>query len=348
MFVQAAMKICHLSILGAGLIFASGCHTNDETEEPVQLSSIEQLLSNGSADACALYDTTQFPNHQKYICVADNGYSYQVDIPAHGEIETVVMILHSSKSDPYETRGMLAANTDSTDFHSALIIYPHAKSYGFGGLVSATLWNGSGEREAGDNGCCVNNGLSDREFISGLVREAKIALPQQPLHLVGLSNGGMLAFDLAYNTQLDVETYFVVVGSDQTRTRNNVFVASNMVLMAIKDDEVIPYYGGMMDLGSNTELLAHINADNDYVWAPPFTETVESLLIMNKCARELPNSYTSALAQAVVTEYQCEYGAVATFEMESGGHRLGSGSLLDRTAQRRDVIGYIGKVIYQH
>ena len=219
----------------------------------------------------------------------------------------------------------------------ALLISPEARTYSVvGRLVMLPLWNGSGERSAQDNGCCVDSGLSDRFFVASLTRELREVLPSIPVFLVGFSNGGMLAFDLMYNESLEIDHYFVAMASDQTRGRINANINASLSLIAVRDDEVIPFAGGPIALSF---VLSSINADNPFVTAPPFTDTLSDILAIKDCEPD-PPLQMSELGEGTIAEYFCTHGTLTTFVLEHGGHRLGSSSWLEETTQRQDVINY--------
>lgn len=328
-----------LATIFLAVLLLGACH-NGDSSSPVDLpGTIGSLILFGESEACVIQDNPYFPSHDSYSCIDEDGYHYQIDIPALREINTAIMLIHGSGSDAEESRGMLANNSPYHTLADKLLIYPQAKRY----LYGSSLWNGSGERQPGDNGCCVNNGLSDRQFISRLVEDVDTTLPSAPFHMVGLSNGGMLALDLAYNTQLRVHTYFIVVASDQTTTMSNTTIDTNIVMIGARDDEVIPFYGGLLDFSGHEAYVGLVNAGNHQVSAPAFGDTVEKLLSIKDCVAG--SSGASGAGYAWVSNYHCEQGMIATMVFDVSGHRLGSYSLVDETPQRLGVMAFISQWI---
>ncbi|MDX9767157.1 MAG: hypothetical protein RBT51_07440 [Ectothiorhodospiraceae bacterium] len=298
-------------------------------------SDLQRLLHGTPPERCTSNPSALHATHAGFDCAADDGYRYHVDLPRSGQYNSTVFVLHIVD----DAQGLLAANTDAGALADVLFILPEAKTWPIiGNLVTAQLWNGSGMRHPFDNGCCVDTGLADRQFVAGLIEDATSALPGNDRYVIGLSNGGMLALDLLYNTRLDVTEYFVLVSSDQTNTWTVREPKASVTLVGVHDDEVIPFFGGPIDA---TEYIGHINADNPYVEAPPYATTLARLIDGLACESEPASVVVSPWAQGIITERACHHGSLNSFELAQGGHRLGSEDFTAETPQRRDVIGYM-------
>ncbi len=326
-------------ILGVALALTlSACTENDSdsgTDAP--LTGLSDLLKYGSATDCVPWEAAPLESHRGFVCERPDGYRFIAEIPQDGIITSAVMVLQGAI--PVErTRGLISNNAPTERLQETLFISLEARTYSVvGGLAATPLWNGSGERSARDNGCCVNSGLSDRTFVVQVANELRAVFPSIPVFLAGFSNGGMLAIDLMYNESLEIDHYFIAMASDQTTERLNEHIEASISLIAVRDDDVIPFAGGPIALSF---ALGTINAENPFVTAPAFMETLSDLKQIMGCAPDAPVRM-SELGQGTIADYACSEGALTTFVLEQGGHRLGSPSLLARTPQRQDVIGYL-------
>ena len=328
------MKLWFLPLL---LFALAACKGNDGRGVDVEPEGLGALLTDGVAADCLSWEDTPLSSHMGFICERQAGYRFTAEVPRDGIVRGAVIMIPGA-TPMKRTRGIISGVVPAERFDGLLLISPEPRTYSvLGGLVTSPLWNGSGERSPRDNGCCVDSGMADRTFVAGLVRELRNALPLVPTFLVGFSNGGMLVFDLMYNELLDIDHYVMALSSDQTNGRVVSQIGASVSLIAVRDDEIIPFTGGPVALSF---AVSSINAQNPFVNAPPFTETLGDLLRIKDCESEA-ETQLSSLGQGTVAKYSCDRNTVTAFVLEQGGHRLGSSSWHEPTPQRRDVIEYV-------
>ena len=323
-----------LFILAALLCACDGAESSKPVPQTIHEDDLSILLQRGDADHCEVYVSPEMPEHESFLCRQRDGYHYRVDIP-HDDIHAAVIMLHGADMDAAAMRAMTLINTEPGRLDNILMIVPSSRNYPV--FTRVRLWNGSGERAPGDNGCCVDNGLDDREFIKLLAMALEESLPRVPRFLVGLSNGGMLALDLMFNESFGFGEYFILMGSDQTRERIRSTLPGAVTLVVVRDDEVVPFFGGEI---AHTTRLQFINADNPLVIAPPFSQTLEKIKEWKSCDHEA-DMEAAPLDQGSILRFACADGPLTVLEIAQGGHWMGSESLAARTPQRREVIGLV-------
>lgn len=162
--------------------------------------------------------------------------TYSVYYDGQPEGKPVVIALHGGGGDG-ATMATQANLVDKAKREGFVLVLPH----GTGRLPGVGTWNAGG--------CCAyaaRENVDDVAFIGRVIEdvEARLETDRSRVYVIGISNGGMLAFRIAGEMPHRIAAVGTVVGAifaDQPQPE----IAVPVIMITAAKDEIVPSAGGM-------------------------------------------------------------------------------------------------------
>jgi len=171
--------------------------------------------------------------------------------------------------------------------------------------------------------CCGEarvEGVDDVKFIDRLIERFKTAMPidGSRVFVVGLSNGGMMAYRLACELSQSITAIASVAGTTAVATCHPTRPVSVLEIHGTRD-ELVPYAGGTVDLRPRFP---------DVFTSAPVTSVIEQWVVLDGCTGS-PILATSGITKTS-TWSNCQNRAmVALGSVEGGTHTYFGSSQID-------------------
>ena len=228
------------------------------------------LVLAGLAGAGYLYFQSQLPQEpilagdlkEDYMTFDDRERRYIAYMPASGQPDSILFMLHGSGSDPERSRSGMTYEFDViADKENVLVVYPEGYENHWNDCRSALTYSATAEN------------VDDVGFLVGLKDKLSVEydIPASNVFVVGMSNGGHMTYRLAYEAPDEFEGFAVIASNIPAESNFGCTPSGqpvNMMIMTGTDDPINPYAGGEVTIfGSTSEGLVQTAQDSADYWA---------------------------------------------------------------------------------
>jgi len=278
------------------------------------------LLVVGLAGAGYLYIQSQFPEEpplagvlqEERMTFGGRERRYLTYMPGSGKPKSILFMLHGSGSDPERSRSGMTFEFDTiADESDVLVVYPEGFENHWNDCRSALPYSATAEN------------VDDVGFLTALKDKLgeTYGIASAKTFVVGMSNGGHMAYRLAYETP-DAFRGFAIIASNIPADSNFKCTPSeqpvSIMMIAGTEDPISPYEGGTVSIfGGNEEGLVQSAQDSADYWA------MLAGYGDNPALKEYPdvNTDDQSKASALVWEGR-PAGNVTLLTLDGGGHAV--------------------------
>jgi len=237
---------------------------------------------------------------------------YLTYMPGSGAPKSILFMLHGSGSDPERSRSGMTFEFDTiADESDVLVVYPEGFENHWNDCRSALPYSATAEN------------IDDVGFLLALKDKlaGEYGISEESVFLVGMSNGGHMAYRLAYEAPESFQG-FAIIASNIPAESNFKCTPSgkpvNIMMIAGTKDPINPYGGGVVSIfGGDEEGLVQSAQDSADYWAmlAGYGDNPE--------LKEYPdvNTDDQSKASALIWAGRQE-GSVKLLTLDGGGHAV--------------------------
>ena len=278
------------------------------------------LIVAGLAGAGYLYIQSQFPEEpplagvleERFMAFDGQERRYLVYVPSSGKPTSILFMLHGSGSDPERSRSGMTFEFDLiAEDDNVLVVYPEGFENHWNDCRTALPYSASAEN------------IDDVGFLLALKEQltGQYGIPASRSFVVGMSNGGHMAYRLAYEAP-DAFQGFAIIASNIPAESNFKCTPAgrpvSIMMIAGTEDPINPYEGGVVSIfGGDEEGLVQSAQDSADYWAElaGYGDTPQ--------VKDYPdvNAEDQSTVTALIWEGRAD-GNVTLLTLEGGGHAV--------------------------